>query len=314
MRKTVLQKKRNDPFNRVTLRLLLDLLNTRHLGLTSEHLGISAASASRKLDAMREAFDDPLFIVSGRGLVPTPRMLALEADLKQTDQSLDRLFSPKTFEPSSAKITFRIAVRGLVETSLLGHLLSAIAREAPNCRIDHTCRTADSFEKLLAGELDFVVSTNTIVPNVCRFMPIFPIELGILTSRTHPLYRTFQGQAPTIDALMEFDRIGIQVSKTGKRTFDERVFGSNTTRLLLTTNEPLAALEIAQQSNFIVIAPKVGTATASDASGVVWMPLPESLRCDDDHKAVLVWSEENHQNPAHIWMRSVIREWSGSFR
>ena len=310
MRKTVLQKKRNDPFNRMTLQLLLDLLSTRHLGLTSEHLGISAATASRKLDAMREAFDDPLFIVSGRGLVPTPFMQSLEADLKQADLSLDRLFAPKEFDPASAKIIFRVAVRGLVEASLLGFLLATLRREAPYCRLSHTCRTGDSFEKLLAGQLDFVVSTDVNVPHMCRYMPIFPIELGILTSKHHPLFETFKGAAPTVEALNHYDRIAIHVSKTGHQTFDSRVVGLDPKRLIMTTNEPLAALEIAQQSDFIVIAPKVGTSSTSNASGVVWMPLPEELQVDDEHSAVLVWSEENHQNPAHIWLRSLIRTWS----
>ena len=82
----------------------------------------------------------------------------------------------------------------------------------------------------------------------------------------------------------------------------------------MTTNEPLAALEIAQQSEFIVIAPKVGTSCTSDISGVVWMPLPDSLQINTEHSVVLVWSEENHQNPAHIWMRSLIRTWSNEFR
>ena len=314
MRKTVLQKKRNDPFNRMTLQLLLDLLSTRHLGLTSEHLGISAATASRKLDAMREAFGDQLFIVSGRGLVPTPFMLSLEDDIRQADLSIDRLFSPKTFDPASAKITFRIAVRGLVEASLLGYLLSALRREAPHCRLNHTCRTSNSFEKLLAGQLDFVISTDVNVPNMCRYMPIFPIELGILTSQNHPLYQTFKGAAPTIEALNQYERIAIHVSKTGHQTFDHRVIGLPSERLVMTTNEPLAALEIAQQSEFIVVAPKVGTSCTSDISGVVWMPLPDSLQINTEHSVVLVWSEENHQNPAHIWMRSLIRTWSNEFR
>ncbi len=223
-------------------------------------------------------------------------MQSLEADLKQADLSLDRLFAPKEFAPASAKITFRVAVRGLVEASLLGFLLATLRREAPYCRLSHTCRTGDSFEKLLAGQLDFVVSTDVNVPHMCRYMPIFPIELGILTSKHHPLFETFKGAAPTVEALNHYDRIAIHVSKTGHQTFDSRVVGLDPERLIMTTNEPLAALEIAQQSDFIVIAPKVGTSSTSNASGVVWMPLPEELQVDDEHSAVLVWSEENHSD------------------
>lgn len=308
-----MQKPKPDPFNRQKLRLLIELLQTRHLGNTAERLGMSAASASRKLDALREAFGDPLFITSGRGLMPTPLMLSLEADLRKADQTLENLLSPRAFDPAAAEITFRIAVRGLIESSLIPYLLERLQAEAPHCRLEHTCRAHDSFSLLLSGDLDFVVSPDANVPPMCRHMPVMPVELGVMVRNDHPLVREFGGGAPTLEALKRYPRIATRLSQFGEvRTFDPEVFGDDSTKLLGITNEPLAALVLAAQTDFIVVAPRLGI-SASKSAGVTCLPLPEGLRRPSGRQIVLAWTEEHHQDPANIWMRSLIRDWSRVF-
>lgn len=307
-----MQNSKNDPFNQTAIRLLLELLTTRHLSLAAQHLGLSISSASRRLDALRTAFTDPLFIVTNRGLVPTPVMLSMEGDLLQANRSLEQLLTPKRFDPATAEKTFHIAIRGLIETSLVLHLIAELGKRAPHCRLEHTSRTSDSFASLLSGKLDFVISTDLNIPPMLRHMPLFPIKLGIMISDKHPLLREFHGQAPTINLLAKQKRVELRVSHVADGSFDEQIFGNDKANCVVSTNEPILAAEIVSRSELVAVAPQVGVRTAPTASGVTWMPLPKELQRETNINTVLVWSEEHHQDPANIWMRSVIREWTNA--
>ena len=70
--------------SRVDLNLLVALqvlIEEQSVTRAAERLFITQPAMSKTLQRLRELFDDPLFIRSGRGLVPTPRAVELEKKL-----------------------------------------------------------------------------------------------------------------------------------------------------------------------------------------------------------------------------------------
>lgn len=68
------------------------LLNRRNVTLAAQDLGLHTAALSRLLAQLREILGDPLFVRSGRGLVPTPFAEALRPKVRAAAMALDAIF------------------------------------------------------------------------------------------------------------------------------------------------------------------------------------------------------------------------------
>ncbi|MFT4574589.1 MAG: DNA-binding transcriptional LysR family regulator, partial [Marinomonas primoryensis] len=72
---------------------LLYLLEERSVGRAADRLYLSQSAMSRLLNRLRDAFNDPLFIRTAKGMVPTSKALALEAPLKLMLEQIAGLWS-----------------------------------------------------------------------------------------------------------------------------------------------------------------------------------------------------------------------------
>lgn len=87
------------------------LLETANVTRAAAKLGISQPRMSARLATLRKLLEDPVLVPAGRGrgMVPTPRGVALHAALAGIVQDLERaVAAPGPFDPAGAPRTFRI--------------------------------------------------------------------------------------------------------------------------------------------------------------------------------------------------------------
>ena len=90
-----------DRLSRGRMIVALDaLLSKRNVTLAARDLGLQTSALSRLLAQMREEFGDPLFIRSGRGLVPTPVAESLRPRVQALAREIDALFEPQEERPA----------------------------------------------------------------------------------------------------------------------------------------------------------------------------------------------------------------------
>lgn len=77
------------------------LLAKRNVTSAAKDLGIQTPALSRLLGQLRDELGDPLFVRSGRGLVPTPFVEALRPKIRAIAVDIDALFDPGTELPPS---------------------------------------------------------------------------------------------------------------------------------------------------------------------------------------------------------------------
>src|SRR6476660_8329733 len=70
------------------------LLAEGSVARAARRLRLSASAMSRALARLREATGDPLLVRAGRGLVPTPRALALRERVSQLVQYAESVLRP----------------------------------------------------------------------------------------------------------------------------------------------------------------------------------------------------------------------------
>ncbi|WP_066098189.1 LysR family transcriptional regulator [Xanthomonas massiliensis] len=118
----------------LTLQALLAERNITH---AAQRLGLSQPAMSARLARLRKVFGERLFVAAphGRGVLPTPRALALQPALREVLDGLAALLTPTSFDPRSSQRTFVVALHENPALMLGADLLNRVRALAPQVRI-----------------------------------------------------------------------------------------------------------------------------------------------------------------------------------
>ena len=139
------------------------LCKTCNLAAAANSLGIPAATASRMLGKLREAFGDELFTRTATGLVPNWRAQRAVPHVQTLLEEYELLLEDKVFTPAELTRTFRIACvdHG---THFLAPGIALITQVAPLAQVEVWDLTDRWTEELKNGDIDAVVSPMSNVP------------------------------------------------------------------------------------------------------------------------------------------------------
>ncbi|MGN8143163.1 LysR family transcriptional regulator [Pseudomonas sp. 22105] len=227
---------RMNDLRRIDLNLLviLDaLLGEQHVTRAAERLHLSQPAVSHALARLRDLLGDPLLVRAGSGLVPTARALELAAPLAETLAQVQSLLAPNTFDPASARRTFRLAMSDYGAALILPGLIRTLRAEAPgiDLQISHASREG-MVEGLLNGDIDLAAGVLPELPGELRSTPLFEeryvclldrqslpaggvLDLPTYLSRPHVLLEMRGSGTPeierTLTALRERRRVAISL-------------------------------------------------------------------------------------------------------
>ncbi|WP_439820829.1 LysR family transcriptional regulator [Pseudomonas sp. HLG18] len=227
---------RMNDLRRIDLNLLviLDaLLGEQHVTRAAERLHLSQPAVSHALARLRDLLGDPLLVRAGSGLVPTARALELAAPLADTLAQVQSLLAPNTFDPASARRTFRLAMSDYGAAIILPGLIRTLRTEAPgiDLQISHASREG-MVEGLLNGDIDLAAGVLPELPGDLRSTPLFEeryvclldrqslpaggvLDLPTYLSRPHVLLEMRGSGTPeierTLTALRERRRVAVSL-------------------------------------------------------------------------------------------------------
>ncbi|WP_107851223.1 LysR family transcriptional regulator [Oceanimonas marisflavi] len=150
-------------FQRLDLNLLrvFDvLMQCRNVTRAAEQLNLSQSTVSHALGRLRQALDDPLFVMTRKEMRPTHRAQALATPVRQALALLEQgVRQSAGFEPGRSQRTFRLAVPSSIEHGVVPQLVELLYQRAPGCRLAVSELVNSDYEDALArAELDLVVS------------------------------------------------------------------------------------------------------------------------------------------------------------
>lgn len=167
----------------LNLLVILDaLLSEQHVTRAAERLHLSQPAVSHALARLRDLLGDPLLVRAGSGLVPTAR--ALVAPLAEALAQVQSLLAPNTFDPASARRTFRVAMSDYGAAIILPTLIRTLRREAPgiDLQISHASREG-MLEGVLNGDIDVAAGVFPEMPNELRSTLLFEERYVCLLDR-----------------------------------------------------------------------------------------------------------------------------------
>lgn len=105
-------------FRRLDLNLLVvfdAVLSERSVSRAAERLSLTQPAVSHALARLRAACGDPIVVRQGHGMVPTPRAMALHAEVRALLARAQRVFSlSSAFDPGQSQRQFHIDRKSVV--------------------------------------------------------------------------------------------------------------------------------------------------------------------------------------------------------
>lgn len=294
---------RND-LRRVDMNLLVifeALMLEPNLTRVGEKLFLSQSTVSAALARLRDLFDDPLLIRSGRGMVPTSRAQEIFAELRPAMDVISAAVSrAKSFDPATSTNVFRLGLSDDAEFGLFPALLNALQEEASNIVV--VVRRANFLlmpALLASGEITVGVSYTTDLPANAKRRKLRDIGVKVLRGDDRPGPLTLDDYCARRHVMVSFsgdlsgniDQDLARIGRSRQVVLAVPQFGS--LRALLRGTEMIATV------------PDYAACTLVDDG---------SLRADDAPFEVdkaelsMVWSGAHDNDPAERWLRERIHQ------
>ncbi len=287
----------------LNLLITLDvLLAEGSVARAGHRLRLSPSAMSRSLARLRATTGDPLLVRAGRGLVPTPRALALRDRVSQLVQDAEAVLRPaERLDLTTLVRTFTLRTsEGFVE-NFGPPLLARLSAEAPGVRLRFVQKSQKDSAPLREGSVDLetgVVDKTTA--QELRVQALFDDRyIGVVRSG-HAL--TKGRITPSRYAAGKH----ICVSRQGpeKGPVDDALEAFGLEREMATIVGGFAtALALARASGLIATVPERHTGILR--RGMYSFALPIST---PEFTVSLLWHPRLDANLAHRWLRGCVRE------
>ncbi len=280
------------------------LMSERNVTRAAIRVGVSQPAMSAALARLRKLFDDPLFMRSAGGLLPTPRARELAAPISQALRQLEAALVTKPgFDPAGAQLRFNLGLPDYGAFVLLPPLLEALGRQAPGIAIDvHAFEARDAVIDLLdAGTIDAAVGVSpTRAEGRILARPILRDSFVTIVASDHPAARRGMDMEtwlalPHVLASPEGERHGL-VDQALARQGRQR-------RLALTLPQMFAVPAVVARSGMTATVMKRVALNSPAGRQLAMFPPPVALPEIVIH---LIWHRRSEGSPAQQWLRALI--------
>ncbi|MGA7816371.1 LysR family transcriptional regulator, partial [Caballeronia sp.] len=191
---------------------------TRNLTRAAEMLFITQPAVSNALARMRNAFDDPLFVSTSAGMIPTPVSENIISRVREALQLLDSSTHVEArFDPASSERTFRLSMTDLTEALLLPALEEVLQRLAPGIRIESYFTTRREVpEALASGAVNLAIDAPLIDDPYLEQEPLGRDRYACMLRQDHP----YAKKKLTIDDYLRFGHIHVSSRRQGPGLVD----------------------------------------------------------------------------------------------
>lgn len=299
--------------SRVDLNLLVALqvlLEERSVTRAAERLFITQPAMSKTLQRLRDLFDDPLFIRSGRGLIPTPRTNELAVHLPTLLAGVSDLVARSKFDPLTYEGEICIMTAEFIAVQVVPTLTQRIIREAPRMSLTLTSEAEEEGRALEDGDLDFAIEISRPYGSEYHVTPLGSFTPAVWMRAEHPLAKK---DKLTLVEMLEYPFIQYYLLLTGpisanaESRFDRELakHGLKRQKTLVTT-QLMTAMDALWHTDCLMMATMHDLKIESESYGIVRKPYPEELEFDNTVPVVLVQHVRTIKSPAHQWVKDQI--------
>ncbi|MEU7891559.1 LysR family transcriptional regulator [Nonomuraea sp. NPDC049152] len=265
-------------------------------------LHLSEPAMSRTLGRIRRAMGDPILVRSGRGMVPTPRALAVQAEVRSLVEAARRVFaSPAEPDLATLRRDFAILASDAVIAAIAAPLLTSTVRQAPGVTLRFVPEGPTDVRALRDGLADLEVTVIHDAAPETRVEPLATDRLVGLVRAGHPL----------LDGPITPERYAaadhLLVSRRGRLAgpIDKALAELGLWRRVVGTVPAFTqSLVVLRDSDLVGMVGAWQAPEAVTALGLVTFEIPLELPALEISQA---WHPRHDADAAHAWLRGAVR-------
>jgi DNA-binding transcriptional LysR family regulator len=277
------------------------LLAEGSVARAARRLHLSPSAMSRALARLREATGDPLLVRAGRGLVPSPRAVALRDRVGQLVHEAEAALRPAgRLDLGRLERTFALRTsEGFVE-NFGARILARVSAEAPGVRLRFLPKLDKDSAPLREGTVDLETGVvgRTTGPEV-RAQALFRDRFVGVVRTGH---RLDKGRVTAARYAGE-EHVRVSRRSTRKDPIDDALAALGLHRRVATiVGGNSAALALVRASDLVATVPErhTGDLRAGMHSFGLPLPIPEIT-------VSMLWHPRLDGDPAHRWLRGCVR-------
>jgi DNA-binding transcriptional LysR family regulator len=281
------------------------LYRHRNVSRAATELGLSQSAVSHALARLRKDFDDPLFVRTAKGVLPTEFARSIQADLVELVQRADRLLNRRAaFDPAVARGRIVFSTTDYVEVVLMPKLLKTLAREAPGLQVSIRPTGGELPKRgLEEGSVDLAIAGfYENLPEGFYQAKLFSDTFSSATRKGHPIVRDRLG----IDDFFALEHALITLSGDFKDKITTLVGKKRRERRIVYGSYSFTGLAwVLAEADFVLTAP-----TLLIEAYAQHFPI-KAWKCPIDVGSIdlqMVWHEQTHRDPLRVWLRARIKD------
>jgi DNA-binding transcriptional LysR family regulator len=291
--------------SKLDLNLLVSLdvlLQERSVGAAAARLHLSEPAMSRTLARIRKALGDPVLVRSGRAMVPTPRALAVHAEVHDLVERANTVFTERRLDLATLDRVFTFQADDSVTAVAAAPLLGRMHAEAPGVSIRSLPEGAVDSGALREGRIDLEIGAIAGQPPDVAVEPLLE-DPGVGVVRAgHPL----------LDGEVTLERFAAAEHLTTSRR--GRLEGPIDTalaayglrrRVVASAPSFSSALLIVLTTDLVARAGRRLHAPLIDRLGLAVFDFPVEV---PSVSLAMAWHRRYETDAAHVWLRRCVRD------
>ncbi|MDN2658619.1 MULTISPECIES: LysR substrate-binding domain-containing protein [Neptunomonas] len=131
------------------------LISERNITRAGERIHLSQSGMSSAVSRLRQYFNDELFVLVGRDLVPTPLAESLSKSVRRILIDMENtIINKPQFDPKTDDRCYRVIASELTTMVLMPSVVSRLAQESPHLRLE--ILTTGNEDLLDKGDIDLM--------------------------------------------------------------------------------------------------------------------------------------------------------------
>jgi DNA-binding transcriptional LysR family regulator len=280
----------------------LDVLLTEgSVTAAAERLHLSVPATSRTLGRIRQTFGDPMLVRAGRGLVPTPRALAVQERLHRLVEEANALVElGRDVDLTALERTFTIRANDALTGILAARLITRVHAEAPGVTLRFVPEGDEDLAPLRDGLIDLDLGVIADLGPEVRTERLTRERLVGLVAAGH---RLASGEV-TLRRIAQAEHIGVSRRGRARGAFDDVLAQHGLTRQVVAVVPTYtAAAHIIENSALTGLITAGYAAQVAALSGARVYEIPAELPTLPLSQA---WHVRQDLDGAHQWLRAQV--------
>ncbi|WP_033062518.1 LysR family transcriptional regulator [Pseudomonas sp. CFII68] len=270
----------------------------------ARRMSLSPAAMSRTLTRIRSAVGDPILVRAGRGLVPTPKALALRVQVRSlVEQAAQVFLSGDEVDLTTLERCYNLRANDVFVAAFGAQLLEIMRKKAPRTVLRFVPEGEGEDDALREGRIDLYISaTRNLGPEI-KVQSLFTTTFVGLARVDHPIFQ----EEITPKRFASYAQVS--VSRRGRATgpIDTALAGMGLQRrVALITPSFHSAMFALPDSDLLLPLPEHVLWSVSRLG----LPL-RSFRIPMALETVVImqaWHPRFDNDSAHRWLRQTLKE------